>query len=968
MLDINMSDVIAVLKSLVPYLSILGVILVAAIVITFAVNGRTVSNASVRKLVRSESWLAVLAAATVSIALMLTGPMATLLNNATAKKYQLSDETIATANTQAQELYGEAVTMLQNNDGNLPLTGNKKLNVFGWGSTQPILGGSGSGSMSNEHPMASILSGLKQAGFETNSELTDLYTKYRADRPVLNMFQQDWTLPEMPAEQYPDSVISDAKSFSDEAVVVLTRFGGENADLPRDMKAEGVVYNDNSKDYSDYEQGENILQLSRTERNMLDLVTENFDGVTLIYNGSNPLQFDFLADYPQIKSVLWCPPAGQTGFNALGDILAGKVNPSGKTSDTFLKNVRSTPTLNNIGNFPYDNVEDMAAKVSFAGSEYTATPTFVDYVEGIYVGYKFYETAADEGLIDYDDVVAFPFGYGLSYTSFEQEMGDVTYRDGKISFDVTVTNTGDVAGKDVVEAYYNPPYTNGGIEKASANLVAFEKTDLLEPGESQTVSIEFDDDDMASYDYQNAKAYVLEQGEYEISVRSDSHTIIDETPITIDETITYDSEDNTHDGDAVVATNQFDEAEGDVTYLSRADHFANYDKAIAGPSSMSMSDEVKKAFTNNDIYKPTEHDDPADKMPVTGAKNGVRLADLRGKSYDDQQWDKLLDQLTFDDMDGMIAMAGYGTAAIDGIGKVKLTDLDGPAALINNFTGVSSIAFPSAVGIANTWNRELASEFGKVLGKMAREMHVDGWYAPGMNIHRSPFSGRNFEYFSEDSLLSGVMAAGEIAGARSQGVYSFMKHFALNDQETNRTAMLLTWANEQSIREIYLKPFEMAVKDGGAQAVMTAYNYIGPTYAGANPALLNTVLRDEWGFRGFTLTDYFAGFGYQNADQEIRNGGDAMLATMDVTNHVTSRSATSLQAMRTASHNILYTAVNSWQYENGEPKAETPIWKIYMWVAIAVVAVLFVGLEVVTIRRFRARRKAIMTVAPSASK
>ena len=968
MLDINMSDVIAVLKSLVPYLSILGVILVAAIVITFAVNGRTVSNASVRKLVRSESWLAVLAAATVSIALMLTGPMATLLNNATAKKYQLSDETIATANTQAQELYGEAVTMLQNNDGNLPLTGNKKLNVFGWGSTQPILGGSGSGSMSNEHPMASILSGLKQAGFETNSELTDLYTKYRADRPVLNMFQQDWTLPEMPAEQYPDSVISDAKSFSDEAVVVLTRFGGENADLPRDMKAEGVVYNDNSKDYSDYEQGESILQLSRTERNMLDLVTENFDGVTLIYNGSNPLQFDFLADYPQIKSVLWCPPAGQTGFNALGDILAGKVNPSGKTSDTFLKNVRSTPTLNNIGNFPYDNVEDMAAKVSFAGSEYTATPTFVDYVEGIYVGYKFYETAADEGLIDYDDVVAFPFGYGLSYTSFEQEMGDVTYRDGKISFDVTVTNTGDVAGKDVVEAYYNPPYTNGGIEKASANLVAFEKTDLLEPGESQTVSIEFDDDDMASYDYQNAKAYVLEQGEYEISVRSDSHTIIDETPITIDETITYDSEDNTHDGDAVVATNQFDEAEGDVTYLSRADHFANYDKAIAGPSSMSMSDEVKKAFTNNDIYKPTEHDDPADKMPVTGAKNGVRLADLRGKSYDDQQWDELLDQLTFDDMDGMIAMAGYGTAAIDGIGKVKLTDLDGPAALINNFTGVSSIAFPSAVGIANTWNRELASEFGKVLGKMAREMHVDGWYAPGMNIHRSPFSGRNFEYFSEDSLLSGVMAAGEIAGARSQGVYSFMKHFALNDQETNRTAMLLTWANEQSIREIYLKPFEMAVKDGGAQAVMTAYNYIGPTYAGANPALLNTVLRDEWGFRGFTLTDYFAGFGYQNADQEIRNGGDAMLATMDVTNHVTSRSATSLQAMRTASHNILYTAVNSWQYENGEPKAETPIWKIYMWVAIAVVAVLFVGLEVVTIRRFRARRKAIMTVAPSASK
>ncbi|KFI91901.1 glycosyl hydrolase family 3, N-terminal domain protein [Bifidobacterium saguini DSM 23967] len=962
MLDINMSDVIAVLKSLTPYLVVLGVVLVAAIIITIAVNKKTVRDVSVRKLVHSESWLVVLVAATVSIALMLTGPMATLLNNATAKKYKLSDETIAAANTQAQDLYSEAVTMLQNNDNNLPISGTKKLNVFGWGSTQPILGGSGSGSMSNEHPMASILSGLKQAGFETNSELTDLYTKYRAERPTLNMFQQDWTLPEVPADQYPDSLISDAKSFSDEAVVVITRFGGENADLPRDMKAEGVVYNNNSKDYEDFQQGESILQLSQTEKNMLDLVSKNFDHVTLVYNGSNPLQFDFLANYPQIKSVLWCPPAGQTGFNALGDILAGKVNPSGKTSDTFLKNVRSTPTLNNIGNFPYDNVDDLSVKVNFVGSEYTSSPTFVNYVEGIYVGYKFYETAADEGLINYDDTVAFPFGYGLSYTDFEQKMGDVSYKNGKVSFDVTVTNTGDKAGKDVVEAYYNPPYTNGGIEKSSVNLVAFEKTKELKPGESETVKISFDDDSMASYDAKGAKAYVLESGNYDVSIQSDSHTVIDSATVNVPKTITYDSDSNTHSGDKVAATNEFDDAEGDVNYLSRADHFANYEEAVAAPASMSMSDEAKKTFSNNDIYKPGKHDNADDKMPTTGAKNGVRLADLRGKDYDDPQWDKLLDQLTFDDMDNMIAMAGYGTAAIKNIGKIKTTDLDGPAALINNFTHVSSIAFPSAVGIANTWNKKLANEFGKTLGKMAREMHVDGWYAPGMNIHRSPFSGRNFEYFSEDSLLSGVMAAGEIAGARSQGVYSFMKHFALNDQETNRTAMLVTWANEQSIREIYLKPFEMAVKDGGAQAVMTAYNYIGTTYAGANPALLNTVLRDEWGFRGFTLTDYFAGFGYQNADQEIRNGGDAMLATMDVTNHVTSKSATSLKAMRTASHNILYTVVNSWQYENGEPKTELPIWQTGMWIGIAVVAVLFAGLEIVTVRRFVARRKPAVEV------
>ena len=979
MLQINMADVMNVVGSLVPYLVVIGVLLVLAIIITFAVNKKTVKNVGSRKLIHSESWIVALVGIVVAISMMLSGPLATLLNNATITKYMLSDATVSKANELAKEVQSEAITMLKNDDSNLPLS-NKKVNVFGWGSTNPVYGGTGSGSMSDQYDTVSLLDGMKEAGLETNADLSKLYTDYRADRPVVAMWAQDWTLPEVPADQYSDSLISDAKSFSDEAVVVITRVGGEGADLPTNMKAETITYENNSKDYDDFQDGEHFLQLSKTERDMIDLVTKNFDKVTLVYNGANAFQFDFLSNYPQIKSVLWCPPAGQTGFSALGDVLAGETNPSGKTSDTFVKDLTKTPVFNNTdgaaaassssvgadGAFVYDNVDDLAAKYTgFTGQENTVLPSFVNYVEGIYVGYKFYETAADEGLINYDDTVIYPFGYGLSYTSFEQKMGDVSYKDGKVTFDVTVTNTGDTAGKDVVEVYYNPPYTDGGIEKASKNLVAFEKTEKLEPGASETVKIEFDDDDMASYDDKGAKAWVLEKGDYTISVQSDSHHVIDSEKINVADTITYDSESNTHNDDQTVATNQFDYAAGDVTYLSRANHFANYAEATAAPTNFSMSDEVKAAFTNNGNYDPTKYDDDSDEMPTTGAKNGLRLADMYGKDYDDADWEKLLDQLTFDDMDNLIANGGYGTPAVSSVGKIQLTDADGPASLNNNFTGVGSIGFPASTAFACTWNKDLAKQFGEMIGDMAHDMHVAGWYAPAMNIHRGAFSGRTFEYFSEDSLLSGVMASSEITGAKEKGVYSFMKHFALNDQETNRTNMVCTWADEQAIREIYLKPFEMSVKEGGAQAVMSSFNYIGYTYAGASNNLLNTVLRDEWGFKGFVLTDYFGGYGYQNADQEIRNGNDSMLATTKITNHITDKSATSVKAMRTAAHNILYTTANGWQYENGEPKVDTPVWRIAMYVVWGVTAVLAVGLEVLTIMKYLKRRKAVAAPVPA---
>lgn len=963
MLQINMADVVAVLQSLIPYIVAAGIVLVLALIVTVAVNKTTLKDRGLRKLVHSQTWIVALIGIVVAVSMMLTGPMATLLNNATITKYQLSDRTVSQANELAKDVQSEAITMLQNNDSNLPLT-NKKVNVFGWGSTNPVYGGTGSGSMSDQYPTVSLLDGFKTAGLEANPALTKLYTDYRKERPTVGMFAQDWTLPEVPADQYSSSLIQESKNYSDEAVVVITRVGGEGADLPTDMKAPGITYKNNSTKYEDFKKGDHLLQLSQTEKNMIDLVTKNFNKVTLVYNGANTFQFNFLSSYPQIKSVLWCPPAGQTGFGALGDVLTGDTNPSGKTSDTFLKDLKKSNSFNNFGAFAYDNVDEFTQKVTgFTGETSDVKPTFVNYSEGIYVGYKFYETAAAEGLINYDDEVLYPFGYGLSYTTFKQSMGDVTHRDGKVSFDVTVTNTGDKAGKDVVETYYDPPYTNGGIEKASTNLVAFEKTKKLEPGDSQTVKVSFNDDDMASYDSKNAKAYVLEKGDYAVSIQSDSHSVIDRKTVTVNDTKVYNAEGDTHNGDKTVATNQFDDAEGDVDYLSRANGFANYAKATAAPTNFSMSQAAKAKFTNNGNYDPKKHNNESDQMPTTGANNGVRLVDLRGKSYTDSNWDKLLDQLTFNDMDKLTGMAGYGTQAVKSIGKVQLTDADGPASLNNNFTGVGSIGFPASTAFACTWNKDLAKQFGEMIGTMAHDMHVAGWYAPAMNIHRNPFSGRTFEYFSEDSLLSGAMASNQIGGAKEKGVYSFMKHFALNDQETNRTNMLCTWANEQSIREIYLKPFEMSVKEGGAQAAMSSFNYIGTTYAGSNPALLKNVLRDEWGFHGFVLTDYFAGYGYQNADQAIRNGNDAMLATTSTTNHVTDKSATSIKALRQATKNILFTTVNGWQYGNGEPKVSTPIWRTAMYVVWAVVALLVLGLEYLAIRRYLKRRSVVQVTA-----
>lgn len=589
-----------------------------------------------------------------------------------------------------------------------------------------------------------------------------------------------------------------------------------------------------------------------------------------------------------------------------------------------------------------------------------SSPRFVNYTESIYVGYRFWETAADEGLVDYDASMQCPFGYGLSYTTFTQEMSPTQYTDGTVSFTVTVTNTGSAAGKDVVGVYGNPPYTNGGIEKASANLIAYEKTKLLTPGESQTIPISFDDDDLASYDDKNAKAYVLEAGSYTISINSDSHTVISKQTVDVPETIVYNTDANAHNGDLVAATNEFDDVNGGLEYLSSADGFANAATALAAPTNYSMSDEYKATYYNNGNYDPKQFDDPSDVMPTTGANNGLRLYDLRGLDYDDPKWDELLDELTVDEMNTLIANGGYQNAAVGSIGKIRLSDVDGPAALKDNFSGVSSIGLPSNVALACTWNKELALKYGETIGDMAHDMHVTDWYAPSINLHRSAFGGRNFEYFSEDPVLTGTLASQQAQGAKERGVYTFTKHFALNEQETQRNGQLCTWANEQSIGELYLKPFETVVKDGptGA-AIMGSFNYIGNTYSSASLNLNQSILRDEWGFQGMVETDYFSGtnYSYQNADQVIRGGTDIMLATTETTNYVTDFSATSVIQMRRTAHNILFTAVNSWRYET-DPSGEVADWlKVMVGIDIAAAAGL-AALGYVAWRRYGERKAA----------
>ena len=952
MISVEMEDVLAVLQLCKPY--IIGIVAVLVIGIVIMIACRRMSRDK-RFLIRGEAAIAMVLAVAVCVNMICFGPMATLIGLATGNG-TLSDETNEEAAGVAEEIMEDGIVLLKN-ESLLPLNETKKLNIFGWESINPAYGGAGSGGINDLYDIVSLNQGLENAGFSINQELVDFYNNYGSDSPEMSIQKQSWTLPEPPADIYSDELIESAKEYSDVAVVVLSRKAGEgHNDIPMDVSK--AAYDNNSNEYNDFPEGEHYLQLSQTEKDMVDMVCDNFDDVIVLYNGANQFELGFTDDYPQIKSVVWCPGTGNVGFNALGKVFSGEVNPSGKTPDTFIYDMTTAPWWNNGEKIEYTNLADLAVEGMNAGTPQVYAPAFTNYVEGIYVGYKYYETAAQEGVIDYDKTVQYPFGYGLSYTKFEQKMRDLKEKDGQISVDVEVTNTGDVAGKDVVEVYYNPPYTNGGIEKSSVNLIEFAKTDMLQPGDSQRVTVTFDVEAMASYDENDAEAYVLEKGDYVISINSDSHTVLDQKTYTVDDTVVYAGE-NKRASDDIATTNVFEEAKGNVTYLSRADHFANYEEATAAPASTELGEPYVSEYHLNSNFDKTTYLNDEDVMPTTGADNGLTLADMRDADYDDPRWEKLLDQLTVEEMANMIAMAGYQTAAMDSVGKVATLDFDGPAAINNNFTGVGSIGFPIEVVVASTWNKELAQAWGECMGKISQEMGAEGWYAPGMNTHRTAFGARNYEYFSEDGVLAGNMGAKAVEGAGNYGVYSYIKHFAMYE---GNAKMVSVWSNEQAIREIYLKPFEISVKQGGANAVMVSWSFLGDKWTGESSNLMNTVLRDEWGFRGMALTDFFRnnGHGFMNADAALANGVDAMLSTFngDANNVADTNHPTSVLQMRNACKNVMYTVVSSWAYDGEHEETGMENWK-KAGIGIDIVIALFMaGMEVLVIRGYKKRKNA----------
>ena len=651
------------------------------------------------------------------------------------------------------------------------------------------------------------------------------------------------------------------------------------------------------------------MELTENEEAMFDMVKENFEKVIVLINSSSPMELGFLEN-EKVDAAMWIGGPGSVGLQGVANALCGEVNPSGRLVDTYAYDATSSPAYMNIGDFTYTGTEHENGGMLGGVAPYK----FMNYQEGIYVGYRYYETAAQDGYINYDETVQYPFGYGLSYTTFEQKMGALSTEGDAVSVDVTVTNTGNVPGKEVVQLYYTPPYTKGGIEKSHVVLAAFDKTEELKPGESQTLTLSFQKEDMASYDYKEAKAYVLEKGDYVIKLMKNSHDVIDQRTYKVNETVVN------RESDLVEATNQFDDVAGDIAYVSRADWAGTMPKEKA--KDQVPSEEVLKALQNTEVETDPDAED------IVFKKHGLTLKDVKGLEYDDPKWEQLLEQLSIQDMEQLIGMSGWQSVRIGSVGKPEVLDVDGPAGLNGLINGTKGNQYTSAVVVGSTWNTKLPEEFGKALGDEAYANKVSGIYGPAMNIHRTPFSGRNFEYYSEDGLLSGKMGAAMVRGCNEKNVYTYIKHFALNDQETNAIGGA-NWCNEQAMRELYLKPFELSVKEGKSKAIMTTWSRVGATWAGASKPLLQNVLRDEWGFEGFVITDNAMMGDFQNADQGIAAGNDMMLSSTQKEITI-DETAEGRQMMRKACHNILYVVANSNALEHARPGV--PGW-IYAYVA-----------------------------------
>ncbi|SEJ45079.1 glycoside hydrolase family 3 protein [Demequina mangrovi] len=727
----------------------------------------------------------------------------------------------------------EGMVLVQNDDDVLPLADAAKVNVFSFASFNLLLGGGGSGGTAVAGA-PTLYEGLEGQGIEYNEDLYATMEEAGAEHTegssnflvqIAEMAMGNAGNAEPAPDYLTDEVMEQAAGYSDTAIVTIGVAGGEGTDLTQ----EG-------------------LQLTDEQIALLDTVTAHQDDVILVVNAGNQMELGFVEDYPQIKSVVWMGIPGPQGAVSLAKIMSGEVNPSGRLTDTYAYDVASAPGAENLGSHSYTN----------------ADRAFLEYEEGIYVGYRYYETRYLDDEAGYEAAVQYPFGHGLSYTDFQWDAIEPVITDDTVTVDVEVTNTGDVAGKDVVQAYFSAPY-NGGIEKSAIELAGYAKTGELEPGQSETVTIEWDVQDMASWDTE-AGNYVLDAGDYAISMATNVHTPVATFDHEVADAVVYTADADT----GYEYASQFAFAEGDVTYLSRDDWEGTYPTAPDGTEE--ASDEVL-ALMDPEIV-PAEGE-----APTYGADNGIELADLVGLDMDDPQWDAFLDQLTLDETIELFSYGAYKTAEVDRLGIPSMTMLDSPAGLNSLFASLEAAAYPSEIVIASTWNDELAYAVGESVGTEAGIYGVDVWYAPGMNLHRTAMGGRDFEYFSEDPLISGKMAAGMVNGAQDQGVLTTIKHFVLNDQEVNARSGINVFTSEQALRELYLAPFEIAVKESAPTGAMSSFINIGGKWAGGSSELLQNVLRGEWGFDGFVSTDAVLG-SWMDPAQAALNGNDVMLAVL----------------------------------------------------------------------------------------
>ena len=722
----------------------------------------------------------------------------------------ISDDTRAKSLEIANKIESEGIVMLKNEDDVLPLK-NKKINVFGAASCSiAFAGAAGSGAVRSSDAVG-FYDALTNAGIEYNEELYDLYAGYTGTKvdsgligyvgDVLEQFFGGGQS-EMPVKKLSDKIMKNAVEYSDTAVMVIGRVGTEMKDLSVEQ-----------------------LNLTDDEKAMIDKVCSVFSNVIVVFNISNIMDMSWINDYDSVKAalIMWLP--GEAATDSVARVLTGEVNPSGKLADTVSYDIEDHPASQNFGNYMYKGVLGIPKY-------------FVNYSEGIYVGYRYFETFAPEK-------VMYPFGFGLSYTDFEWDVQSFKADSETVTVKVKVTNTGDVAGKDVVQVYFSAPYYEGGIEKSAIELAAYKKTKELAPGKSEVLEISYSVEDMASYDSAVEQAWVLDKGGYKIHVAHDVRDIEKSFEYDVAKKVVYKTDANS--GNEV--KNLFEAAEGDLTYFSRS----NPDETYPVPPT---DYKAPKEVINSDKRPAPTKDGERPRTGVCHEGGTITLSDV---AKDESLWDAFLDQLTVTEMIELIADCGYETTGNKRLGIPGTSDNDGPSC-IKGSGGLlytqSGLAFPVATALACTWNDELAEEFGEIIGEEGAQLGTHVWYAPGCNLHRSPQGGRNNEYYSEDPLLSGKMSAAVIRGAQSKGIVVTVKHFAANEQETNRQSNgLYTWASEQSLRELYFEPFEISVKEGKAKGVMSAYNRIGAEWCGGNKALITYLLRDEWGFDGFVITD-----------------------------------------------------------------------------------------------------------------